>query len=142
MRCNSSGTGGREALDGLVGRDDDDKALGCGGHDLLPGQRSSAALHEPAVSRHLVGAVDREVEPIERVERLYVEPEIACCVLGGGRRRHAPDGEATRDQRGQEVRDRRARAQTDCHPGFHQLGRGVGSQALFVVRGHRGTVSG
>ena len=50
------------------------------GDDLLPRVRRPPALDEPSVRRHLVGAVDGEIEAVDRPERLHLDPELA----GGG----------------------------------------------------------
>ena len=73
----SSGTGARDRVDGLGRVGDDDEALGGRGDDLLARVRAAAALDEPAVGRDLVGAVDRDVEPVEALERLDRDPELA-----------------------------------------------------------------
>ena len=49
----------------LVPGDDDDEAIRCCSDDLLPCLRGAAALHEPAVSRHLIGSVHGDVEAVE-----------------------------------------------------------------------------
>ena len=59
----SSGTGALSALDRLARVGDHDEALGGRGDDLLAQVGAAAALDQPAVGRHLVGAVDRDVEP-------------------------------------------------------------------------------
>ena len=56
----------RDPLHGLRRVGDDDEALGGGGDDLLARVGAAAALDQPAVGRDLVGAVDREVEAVER----------------------------------------------------------------------------
>jgi len=55
--------------------------------------RPAPALNEPAVRRDLVGTVDRDVEPLERVEGLHVETELARGELGLERRSNAADGD-------------------------------------------------
>ena len=58
-----------DTVDELVGGDDHHEAVGGGSDELLPRVRAAAALHDPAVRRHLVGAVDRDVEARERIGR-------------------------------------------------------------------------
>ena len=58
----SSGTGAVSDVDRLARVGDDDEALGRRGDDLLAQVGAAAALDQPAVGRHLVGAVDRDVE--------------------------------------------------------------------------------
>ena len=72
----SSGTGWRSSRTRLVRRDDDDEAARRRRDDLLAGVRGSAALDEPAVRGHLVGAVDRDVQLAELVERFHAQPEL------------------------------------------------------------------
>ena len=83
----SSGIGGADPVHGLGRVDDDDEPVGGRGDDLLAGVRSAAALDQPAVRRDLVGAVDREIEAVEAVERLDLEAERTRrgFGLGGGR---------------------------------------------------------
>ena len=85
----SSGTGGASSLYELVRGDDDDEAIGCRSDDLLACLRSAAALHEPAVSRNLVGSVNGDVEAVERVEGVERQAELARGVLCLERRRNA-----------------------------------------------------
>ena len=66
-----------ERVDDLVRRGDDDEARRRGRDDLLARVRAAAALDHPAVGRDLVGAVDGDVERVERLERLDDEPELA-----------------------------------------------------------------
>src|SRR4051794_1049391 len=76
--------------------------------DLLARVGAAAALHQPAVGSDLVGAVDRDVEPVELLEGLDAEPELARHPLRGGRRGDAAQPQPPRGERRQEVRDRRA----------------------------------
>ncbi len=126
----------RERFDELVGRGDHDEAVGRRRDGLLARVRAAAALHEPARRRDLVGAVDRDVEPIGRVgaaERLDGQPERACRLLGRRRRGHAAQVESARGERGQEVRNRRAGAEPDRHPVLdHQRG-GLGCELFLAL---------
>ena len=60
---------------------DDDEALSRRGDDLLARVGAAPALDEPAVGRDLVGAVDRDVEPVEVLEGLDRDPELDRCRL-------------------------------------------------------------
>ncbi len=60
----------REPVDRLVGGADDDEAVRGRRDHLLAHVRPAAALDDPAVGSDLVGAVDHDVEPLERLERL------------------------------------------------------------------------
>ena len=62
--------GRTDALDGLVARRDHDEARGRGRDQLLARVRPPAALDQPRAGRDLVGAVDRDVELAQRLERL------------------------------------------------------------------------
>ena len=75
----------RQRLDQLVRRGDHDEALGGTRDDLLARVGSAAALHEPPGRIDLIGAVDRDVEPVEAVERLHRDAEPAGGLLGRGR---------------------------------------------------------
>ena len=132
--------GRRQLLYDLVGGDDDHEAVSGGCDDLLTGLRSAAALHQPTVRRHLIGAVDRQIEAIERVECLDGQAELTRLVLGLQRGRDAADVEPASRERRQEVSDRRPRAEPYRHPVPDELGRSLGREALFVVVAHRGTV--
>ena len=133
----------REAIDDLVGRDDDDEPRSRPAATIFSrvwaapppftSQPSGVTWSAPSTARSSLSRVSNGSTS---------RPSSRAALLGRGRRRHAADGEASRGQRRQEVPDRRARAQADGHPGLDQLGRGLGREALFVVRGHRGTVSG
>ena len=59
---------------GRVG--DHDEPLGRRGDDLLARVGAAAALDQPAVGGDLVGAVDRDVEAVEAVELLDLDPEL------------------------------------------------------------------
>ena len=74
-----------ERVDDLVARGDHHEAVGRGRDDLLARVRAAAALDDPVVGIDLVGAVDRDVEPVELLERLDREPERARGDLGGDR---------------------------------------------------------
>src|SRR5690349_11538863 len=65
-----------ELLDRLARVADDDEALDRRGDDLLAQVGAAAALDQPAVGRHLVGAVDRDVEMGEAVEVLDRNPQL------------------------------------------------------------------
>ena len=105
--------GRREPLDELVRRDDDDEAIGCRCHGLLPRVGTTAALDEPSRRCHLIGAVDRDVQPSERLrsgERLDLRaraPRAASSVAGdvATQRSDSP----RRCERGQQIADRRSR---------------------------------
>src|SRR5207247_7231343 len=84
----------RELLDELVVRGDHDEAVRGRDDDLLSRMRAAAALDEPARAGDLVGAVDRDVEPVEPLERLDREPESASPLLGLRRGRDAAKIEA------------------------------------------------
>src|SRR5205823_14806500 len=114
-----------ERLDELVRRGDDDEAVGRGGDDLLARVRRAAALDEPAVRRDLVGAVDRDVETVERVERLDRQTEPARRLLRPERRGDAADPQVPRRESREEEPDRRAGAETDGHSVLDELGRGL-----------------
>ena len=105
-----------EVVHRLVRGGDDDEAVGRGGDDLLPRVRGAAALDEPAVGGDLVGAVDREVEPVEGVEGLDREADRARPLLGLHGRGHAADVELARGQRLEQEGDCRAGAEADAHP--------------------------
>ena len=102
-----------DRVDDLVASGDHDEAVGRRGDDLLARVRAAAALDEPAVGLDLVGAVDRDVEPVELLERLDREPERARRDLGRDRGRDAADVEPARGERRQQVGDRRAGAEPD-----------------------------
>ena len=101
---------------------------------------AAAALDQPAVGGDLVGAVDRDVEPVEPVERLDRDA-----------RARAPDSsvatevatqrivELARGERRQQMGDGRARPEPDHHAVGDQLGGGLGGDALLVVAGSRPT---
>ena len=95
----------------------------------------ASALHEPAVGRDLVRAVDRHVEAIDRVERLDSQAQLGRGLLGARRCRDAAQVELSPGQRGQQVRHRRARAEPDGHPVFHELSRRLGGESLLVFHG-------
>ncbi len=111
---------------------DDDEAIGRCGDELLAGVRGAASLHEPAVGSDLIGAVDRDVEAVDLVERLDPQPELRCRLLGARGRCDASDVELAPGERGQQVRHCRARAEPDGHPVFHELRRGLGREPLLV----------
>ena len=73
-----------ERRDHLVRRDDDHEAFGGGGHDPLPGLRSSPSLDQPSNRVHLVGPVDREVEAVQVVEGRHLESVGTGRLLGRG----------------------------------------------------------
>ena len=102
----SSGTGAVNSLDRLARVGDHDEALGRRGDDLLAQVGAAAALDQPAVRRHLVGAVDRDVEPLERVELLDRDPQLPRLPLGRDRGRDAPNPAqpAPRKRRKQDAR--------------------------------------
>ena len=67
------------------------KRVGRGGDDLLAQVGAAAALDQPAVGGDLVGAVDRDVEPLQAVEVLDRDAELARLFLGGDRGGDAAD---------------------------------------------------
>jgi hypothetical protein len=81
----------------------------------------------------LIGAVDRDVQPFETLERLDVHPE------GARHRRRprggcdAPDGEAAFGEGGNEEFDGRTGAQAYGHAVLHQLRRGAGYRELLTL---------
>ena len=93
-RAARAGPAARSASTTLSRRGDHDEAVGRRRDDLLARVRAAAALDEPAVGVDLVGAVDRDVEPVELLERLDREPERARGDLGGDRRRDAAQSSA------------------------------------------------
>ena len=108
------------------------------GDDLLPQVGAAAALDQPAVGRDLVGPVDRDVEALEAAELLDRDAQPPRLFLGRDRGRDAADAvEAARGERRQQVGDRRAGAEPDRHSVLHELGGGLGGEALLVVGGHR-----
>ena len=67
---------GPDPVHRLRGVRDHDEALRRGGDDLLAGVGAAASLDQPMIGRDLVGAVDRDVEPIELVEGLHRDAEL------------------------------------------------------------------
>ena len=65
-----AGSAARSASTTLSDERDHHEAVGRRRDDLLARVRAAAALDEPAVGVDLVGAVDRDVEPVELLERL------------------------------------------------------------------------
>ena len=114
---------------------DDHEPVGRDRDQLLARVRGASALHEPAVGRDLVRAVDRHVEAIDRVERLDSQAQLGRGLLGARRCRDAAQVELSPGQRGQQVRHRRARAEPDGHPVFHELSRRLGGEPLLVFHG-------
>ena len=86
--------------------------------------------------RHLVGAVDRDVEPLQLAELLDRDAQLARLFLGCDRGGDAADPASSprRGDRRQQVGDGRAGAEADRHPVLDQLRRGLRGQALLVVR--------
>ena len=96
--------------------DDHHEALRGRGDDLLAQVGPATALDEPAVRGHLVGAVDRDVEALEALEGLDLDPQPAGRILGRRRGGYAADpGESAFGQRRQQVGDGGAGAQADPH---------------------------
>ncbi len=128
-----------QRLDRLARVGDDDEALGRGRDDLLAQVGATAALDQPALGRHLVGAVDRDVEPLQLAELLDRDAELARLFLGGDRGGDAADvADAAGGDRRQQVSDGRSGAEPDSHPVLDQLRRRLGSDALLGVGvGHR-----
>jgi len=100
--------------------DDDDKAPARRRHDLLAQQRAAEPLDQiERCALHLVGAIDREIDPAllsEACERNAEPTRQGGRVLGG---RNGHDGEPARDARGQLLDDKaggRSGAETDDHP--------------------------
>jgi len=101
---------------------------------------SASALHEPAVRRDLIGAVDRDVEARDRTrsrERLDPHTELAGRALGRGWRRHAaqvePAGGGARAGKG----PGRAGTEPDEHSVLDELGRCLGGELLLPADVHR-----
>ena len=108
--------------------------VGRRGDDLLARVRAAAALDEPAGRVDLVGAVDRDVEAVERVEGLDGQPELARLVLGRGRGRDAAQpGQPALGQRVEQVRDVEPVPSPTVIPSSHQLGGGARGGALLVL---------
>jgi hypothetical protein len=122
-----------QRVDDLVRGGDHDEPRRRHGHDLLARVRAAAALDRPAVGRHLVGAVDRDVERVERLERLDDQPQLAGQALGGRRRGHAAQRQAALGQGRQQVAHRRPRSQADAHPVLDQRGGGLRRGALLAL---------
>jgi len=131
-----------DALDDLLAGGDDDEPLGGDGDDLLARVRAPAALDQPGPGGDLVGAVDRDVQRRELVERLDGQTQRDRRGLGRGRGRHAAQGEPARGQRGQQRRDRRAGAEPDAHPVLDQLGGELRGAALVRLGAHGRAGSG
>ena len=130
----SSGTGAGERVDRLAGVGDDDEAAGRCGDDLLAQVGAAAALDQPPLRGDLVGAVDRDVERLERAELLDRDPELPRLILGRDRGGDAADAvKAPGGERRQQVGDRRSRPEADGHPVRDQLGGRLRSEALLVV---------
>ena len=123
-----------QRLDRLARVGDDDEALGRRGDDLLAQVGAAAALDQPAVGGHLVGAVDRDVESLKLAELLDRDAQPARLFLGGDRGGDAADAAdaAGRDRR-QQVGNGRSGAQPHRHPVLDQLRRRLGGDALLGV---------
>jgi hypothetical protein len=122
-----------DPVDDLVRRRDHDEPLGRRRDDLLARMRAAAALDQPALGVDLVGAVDRDVEPLELLERLDLDPQRARRDLGRDGGRHAADVQLPRRERRQHRRDRRAGAEPDLVAVAHQLRRRLGRRALLGI---------
>ena len=99
--------------------------------------RAAAALDEPAVEIDLVGAVDRDVQPLDPAEGDDVKAELARHLLGPRRGRHAADREAPLGERRQQVRDCGAGAEADELPVADELrgrARRIALLALHRIR--------
>jgi ribulose-phosphate 3-epimerase len=135
--------GCRDSRDELVRRDRDDEAIrGCG-DDLLARVGSSRSLHHPAVGGDLVGAVNREVEPSERMRAckgLDSEPERERSALRRRRGCDAAKIESARRERLEKVRGGRAGPETDAHAVFDEPGGRLGCEPFLPldVRAHVG----
>ena len=128
--------GRTERRDALVRGGDDDEPLGRGGDDLLAQLRAVAALHRPTIVRDLVGAVDRDVQSLEPIERLHPQPERAGVGLGLDRGGDAAEIRqlSGREQR-QQAGDGPAGAEADRHTGLDQCHRGLcGFEHLLILR--------
>ena len=100
---------------------------------------AAAALDQPAVGRHLVGAVDRDVEPPQAVEVLDRDPQLARLFLGRDRGGDAADAaDAAAGDRRQQVGDGRAGAEPDGHPVLDQLRRRLRRDPLLRIRPSHG----
>jgi hypothetical protein len=125
-----------DAIDELVPRGDHDEAIRRGGDELLARVRAAAALDDPAVGRDLVCSVDRDVEPLERLTGLDAQAERRRRRRGRRRRRDARHVEPPGGERGQQVRDGRARAEPHAHPVPHQVRRVPRGERLVALGAH------
>ena len=108
-----------QGVDRLAGVGDDDEALGRRGDDLLAQVGGPAALDQPAVGGDLVGAVDRDVEPLQAVELLDRDPQLARLFLGRDRGGDAADAARRRGGRSPAAGGRpssRSRARPSSRP--------------------------
>jgi hypothetical protein len=121
----------RQLLHRLSRVDDDHESLGRRGDDLLAEVGPAAALHQPSIRRHLIGAIDCDVELVEPVERLDPEPQLACLALGCRRCGHATEVQLARGQSGEQVSNRGARPQPHSHPVLNQLRSRFGGGSLL-----------
>ena len=116
-RSNSTGTAPWSAATGL-----DESAMTTnrsrGGHELLTGVSRTAALDEPEVRIDQVGAIDRDVEALNRREVLGPQSELPGDLLGARRRRHAADVEliALPERSAGGRRSTPCRARRSCRP--------------------------
>ena len=123
----------------LVGRDDDHETPRRHGDDLLAQLGPMTALDRPVVGRDLVGAVDRDIELVDGIERLHRQPELGRQLGRLGRGRHAAQtAQAPLGQRRQQEGHRPPGAQPHPHVGLDQLGGGPRRLAhlMFLGRGH------
>ena len=102
--------------------------------------RGATALDQPAVRRNLIGAVDDEVEPLESIERLDVETELASKLRRPHGRRDTAQRQAAPRERRQKKGDRRARTEADCHARLDEGCRGLGGELLLAFDAHDDTV--
>ena len=128
--------GGLQRGDGLRAVGDDDETIGGGCDDLLARVCRAASLDEPAVGRDLVGAVDRQVEPVDGPEVLDVQPELSRGGLRSRRGRDATKRQPAPRDRGQQEGDGRAGAEAERHPVLDQLGGRLGGELLLGLVAH------
>ncbi len=128
-----------EPGDQLVGRHDHDESRGRGGNRLLSRMCRAAALDQPSRRVHLVRAVDGDVElrdGVDSRERLHRQAERPRRLL---RRRRG--GDAAQRQRPfregrEQMRDRRAGAESHAHAVLDERGGRLGRKPLLVISAH------
>ena len=122
------------SLDRLRRVGDHDEALGRRGDDLLARVGAAAALDQPAVRGDLVGAVDRDVEPVEPVERLDRDARArAPAPRSRARWRRSGSSSSRAASAGSRWATVEPGAEPDHHPVLDQLGGRLGGGALLVL---------